>query len=89
MTLPSFNRIADDEQLHAVFATGILGATRGSSGQEANRYLLPGAFFVEAHYDVEQNLLAYLVAFEAGREDDRLPDYPRFVPQPNPVAETD
>lgn len=46
-------------------------------------YEMPGRFFVELTYGTETNEVQYLFAFEAGGEDDRLPDYAMFVKLPD------
>jgi hypothetical protein len=51
--------------------------------QAVQLYQMPGGFFVELNYDVEQNKVTHLFAFEAGGEDDRLPDYAMFVKLPD------
>jgi hypothetical protein len=83
MSLHAFTQLTEDDQLYAVFATGIFVATRGAIGWEANLYVLPGAFFVEVHYNTAHNVITHLMAFEAGDENDRLPDYAMFVKLPD------
>jgi hypothetical protein len=38
-------------------------------------YQLPGELFVEMNYDVNESEVTFLFPFEAGSEDDRLPDW--------------
>jgi hypothetical protein len=52
-------------------------------------YRLPGGFVVELNYDVAKNDVTFLFPFEAGSEDDRLPDYAMFVKLPDWVSETE
>jgi len=52
-------------------------------------YQLPGRFFVELNYDIEQNKVTHLFAFEAGSEDDRLLDYAMFEKLPDWLPETE
>ena len=42
-------------------------------------YQMPGGFFVEVNSDVDRNEVEFCFAFEAGGEDDWLPDYADFV----------
>lgn len=46
-------------------------------------YQLPDGLFVELNYDVEQNEITHLFAFEAGSGQDRLEDYAMFVKLPD------
>ena len=46
-------------------------------------YQVPAGFFVEVNYDVDKNQQEFGFAFEAGSEDDRLPDYAMFVKLPD------
>ena len=50
---------------------------------------MPASFFVEVNYDVEKNEVEFCFAFEAGGEDDRLPDYAMFVKLPDWMPETE
>ena len=51
--------------------------------QAVRLYQVPAGFFVEMNYDVEKNEAEFCFAFEAGGEDDRLPDYAMFVKLPD------
>ena len=75
MTLDQFNTLPYEQQLALVYADGGYVATRWQEVYEAVLlYQLPGRFFVELTYDTETNEVQYLFAFEAGGEQDRLPD---------------
>lgn len=84
MTLVQFNALPDEQQLALVYAEGAYLATRWQEVYEAVLlYQMPSRFFVELTYDTETNEVQYLFAFEAGGEDDRLPDYAMFVKLPD------
>ena len=84
MTFPEFNARPYAQQLAAVHATGTYVARRWQEVYEACLlYEMPGRFFVELTYHVDTNEIQYLFAFEAGREDDRLPGYALFVKLPD------
>lgn len=90
MTLAAFNALPDDTQLALVHAEGTYIATRWQEVDEAVLlYEMPGRYFVELTYNTQANTILYLFAFEAGSEDDRLPDYAMFVTLPDwlPKAE--
>jgi hypothetical protein len=57
--------------------------------QAVQLYQLPDGFFVELNYDVEANKIEFLFAFEAGGEDDRLPDYAMFVKLPDWIPDVE
>jgi hypothetical protein len=90
MTLSQFNALAYEQQLVLVYAKGSFVATRWQEVYEAVLlYQLPGGFFVELTYDTETNEVQYLFAFEAGGEDNRLPDYAMFVKLPGWVPDAE
>ncbi len=84
VTLVQFNGLPDEQPLALVYAEGAYVGTRWQEGYEAVlSYQMPGRFFVELTYDTGTNEVQYLFAFEAGGEDDRLPDYTLFVKLPD------
>ncbi|MDO7852970.1 hypothetical protein [Hymenobacter convexus] len=90
MTLDHFNTLPYEQQLALVYADGSYVATRWQEVYEAVLlYEMPGRFFVELTYDTETNEVQYLFAFEAGGEDDRLPDYAMFVKLPDWLPEAE
>jgi hypothetical protein len=90
MTLSQFNALPYEQQLALVYAEGGYVATRWHEVYESMLlYQLPGRFFVELTYDTETNEVQYLFAFEAGGEEDRLPDYAAFVKPPDWLPETE
>ncbi|MBH8558961.1 hypothetical protein [Hymenobacter negativus] len=90
MALAQFNALPYEQQLALVYAEGAYIATRWQEVYEAVLlYQLPSGFFAELTYDTETNEVQYLVAFEAGGENDRLPDYAMFVKLPGWLPEVD
>ncbi|MBO2010856.1 hypothetical protein [Hymenobacter negativus] len=84
MTLHDFNQLSDEVQLAYLFQRGTYLARRWDDFHQAVQlYQVPSGFFVELNYDVEKNEIEFLFAFEAGSEDDRLPDYAMFVKLPD------
>jgi hypothetical protein len=84
MTFDQFNVLTYEQQLALVYAEGGYMATRWQDVYEAVLlYQMPGQFFVELSYDTETNEVQYLFAFEAGGEEDRLPEYAPFVKLPD------
>ena len=84
MTVHDFNQLSDEVQLAYVHQRGNYLARRWDDYHQAVQlYQMPPGFFVELNYDVEQNQIDFLFAFEAGGEDDRLPDYAMFVKLPD------
>jgi hypothetical protein len=84
MTLNTFNLLSEEVQLAYVYREGTYIARRWDDVHQAVLlYQLPGGFFVELNYDVEQNRVEFLFPFEAGGEDDRLGDYAMFVKLPD------
>ena len=80
MFLHQCNQLPYDLQLVAVFETGTYIARRWDDVHQAVLlYQLPDGLFVELNYDVKQNRVNFLFPFEAGGEDNRLPDYAMFV----------
>ena len=89
MTLHAFNLLSHEVQLAYTLQQGIYLARRWDDVHQAVLlYQLP-AFFVEVNYDVEKNEVEFCFAFEAGGEDDRLPDYAMFVKLPDWMPETE
>ncbi|GAB3877207.1 hypothetical protein GCM10028824_36760 [Hymenobacter segetis] len=83
MTIHDFNHLSAEVQLANVFQRGTYLARRWDDFHQAvNLYRMPSGFFVEVNYDTEKNEIEFLFAFEAGGEDDRLPDYAIFVELP-------
>lgn len=73
-----------------VYAEGAYVATRWQEVYEAVLlYQLPGGFCVALTDDPETNEVQYLFAFEAGGEDDCLPDYAAFGKLPDWLPETE
>jgi len=90
MTLHDFNHLSDEVQLVYVYQQGSFVATRWDDVHQAVLlYQLPDGFFVEVNYDVDKNEVEFCFAFEAGSEDDRLPDYAMFVKLPGWMPETE
>ncbi|WP_426062046.1 hypothetical protein [Hymenobacter sp. B1770] len=84
MTIHSFNVLSNEVQQAYVYREGIYIARRWDDFHQAvNLYQMPDGFFVELNYDTDQNRVTHLFAFEAGSEDDRLPDYAMFVKLPD------
>jgi hypothetical protein len=84
MILADFNERPYQSQLALVHAEGAFIATRWQQVDEAVLlYEMPGHFFAELTYNTVANEILYLFAFEAGSEDDRLPDYAMFVQLPD------
>lgn len=84
MNFADFNQQPYETQLALVHGTGTYIARRWQEVDEAVLlYQLPTHFFVELTYNTEANAILYLFAFEAGSEDDRLPDYamPSWLPE--------
>ena len=89
MTIHAFAHLSTEVQLAYVYRQGTYIARRWDDFHQAvNLYQLPDGFFVELNYDTDQNEITHLFAFEAGSEDDRLPDYAMFVKLPDWLPET-
>jgi hypothetical protein len=87
LTLHLFNLLSEEAQLACVYQTGTYIARRWDGVHQAvmpNQ--LPAGFFVELNYDMTQNEVMHLFAFEAGSEEGRLEDYAMFVKQPDWLA---
>ena len=83
MTLHDFNNLSDEVQLAYVYRVGTYLARRWDDFHRAvNLYQMPDGFFAELNYDTDTNEIEFGFAFEAGSEDDRLPDYAMFVRLP-------
>jgi hypothetical protein len=90
MTLDNFNQLPHEAQLAFVYATGTYLARRWDDvHQAAMLYQLPSGLFVELAYNTEVNEVEFCFAFEAGSEDDRLPDYAMFVKLPDWVPDAE
>ena len=84
MNLHTFILLSEEVQLAYAYREGNYIARRCDDFHPAvHLYQLPGEFFVEVNYDVEENRVTHLFAFEPGSEDDRLPDYAMFVKLPD------
>ena len=80
MTFDQFTQLSEKVQLVYVFRQGTYIARRWDDIHQAVQlYRLPEGFFAEVNYDVDRNEVTFLFPFEAGGEDDRLPDYAVFV----------
>lgn len=90
MTLHQFTHLPDEVQLAFMFRLGTYLARRWDDFHQAvNLYQLPSGFFVEVNYDTDKKEVKHLFAFEAGTEDDRLPNYDMFVKLPDWLPETE
>ena len=90
MTVPEFNQLSFEVQHAYVFQRGTYIARRWDDVHQAVQlYQVPAGFFVEVNYDVDKNEIEFFFAFEAGGEDDRLPDYAMFVKLPDWMPETE
>ncbi|MBH8559006.1 hypothetical protein [Hymenobacter negativus] len=90
MTFYQFSLLPNEAQLATVHAVGNYLARRWDDVHQAVMlYQMPGGFFVELNYDVDQNKVTHLFAFEAGTENDRLEDYAMFVKLPDWLSNTD
>ena len=84
MTFYQFKQLPYETQLATVYAEGTYIARRWDDVHQAVMlYQLPGGLFAELNYDVNDSKVTHLFAFEAGSEDDRLPDYAAFVKLPD------
>jgi len=84
VTFDLFTQLSEKVQLAYVYRGGTYIARRwGDVHQAVLLYQLPDGLFVELNYDVDQNEVTFLFPFEAGGEDDRLPDYAMFVKLPD------
>ncbi|GAB3721150.1 hypothetical protein GCM10027594_01430 [Hymenobacter agri] len=84
MTLHDFNQLSDEVQLAYVYRVGTYLARRWDDFHRAALlYQMPDPFFVELAYDTKASVVEFCFAFEAGGEDDRLPDYAAFVQLPS------
>ena len=84
MTIYQFNKLSEDAQRAYVYNQGNYIARRWDDVHQAVLlYQMPAGLFVELNYDMELNNVTHLFAFEAGSEDDRLPDYAMFVRLPD------
>jgi hypothetical protein len=50
---------------------------------------LPDGFYAEVAYNTAENEVEFVFGFEAGSEDDRLPDYAVFVKLLDRVPDTE
>ncbi|HEX8349153.1 MAG TPA: hypothetical protein VF598_04260, partial [Hymenobacter sp.] len=90
MTLAEFHALPYEPQLATVHATGTYLARRRQEEYEACLlYEMPSRFFVELTYHIDTNEIQYLFAFEAGSENDRLPDYAMVVRLPDWLPESE
>lgn len=88
MTIHDFNQLSDEVQQAYVYRVGTYLARRWDDFHRAALlYQLPDGFYAELAYDTEANEVEFCFAFEAGSEDDRLPDYAVFVKLPNWMPE--
>lgn len=88
MTLHDFRSLSAEVQLAYVYRVGTYLARRWDDFHRAALlYQMPEPFFVELAYDTEANEVEFCFAFEAGGEDDRLPDYAEFVKLPGWIEE--
>lgn len=84
MTPHNINQLLDEAQLAYVYRADHYVARRWDDVHQAVMlYQLPGGLFAELNYDVNDSKVTHLFAFEAGSEDDRLPDYAAFVKLPD------
>ncbi len=90
MTAHDFNQLSHEVQLTYAYRVGTNIARRWDDVHQAVLlYQMPDGFFVEVNYDVEQNKVEFCFAFEAGGDDDRLPDYAMFVKLPDWMPEAE
>jgi hypothetical protein len=90
MTLHDFNQLSDEVQLAYVYREGTYLAQRWDNFHLAvNLYQVPDGFFVEVNVNVNTREVEFCLAFEAGGEDDRLPDYAMFVKLPGWMPEAE
>ncbi|MDO7851366.1 hypothetical protein [Hymenobacter convexus] len=90
MTIENFNHLSDEVQLAYVYNQGTYIARRWDDVHQAVMlYQVPAGFFVEVNYDVDKNEVEFCFAFEAGGEDNRLPDYAMFVKLPDWVPDAE
>jgi len=90
MTIHAFNFLSEEVQLAYVYREGSYIARRWDDFHQAvNLYQLPGGYFVELNYDTDHNKITHIFAFEAGSEDDRLPDYAVFVKLPGGLSKSE
>ncbi|MCI1187889.1 hypothetical protein MON38_10695 [Hymenobacter sp. DH14] len=84
MDIHAFRLLSDEVQLAYVYRVGTYLARRWDDFHRAALlYQMPEPFFVELAYDTEANKVEFCFPFEAGSEDDRLPDYAMFVKLPD------
>ena len=84
MTIHDFCLLSVEVQLAYVYRVGTYIARRWDDVHQAVLlYQMPDPFFVEVNYNVDKNEVEFCFAFEAGGEDDRLPDYAMFVKLPD------
>jgi len=90
MTIHNFNLLSDEVQLAHVYREGSYIARRWDDFHLAVAlYQMPSGFFVEVNYDADSNHITDLFAFEAGGDNDRLPDYAAFVKLPGWLPESE
>jgi hypothetical protein len=90
MTLDDFNQLSDEVLQVYVYRVGTYLARRWDDFHLAvNLYQVPAGFFVEVNVNVNTQEIELCFAFEAGSEDDRLPDYAAFVKLPEWMPETE
>jgi predicted metal-dependent phosphotriesterase family hydrolase len=83
MTIHAFNQLAEEVQLAYVYCEGTYLARRWDDFHRAvNLYQMPDGFFAEVNYYTDTEETKFGFAFEAGSEEDRLPDYAMFVKLP-------
>jgi hypothetical protein len=81
MTLHAFNQLSEEVQPAYVYRVGTYLARRWDDFHRAvnHLYQLPDGFFAEVNYYTDTEETEFGFAFEAGSEEDRLPDYAMFV----------